>query len=107
LTSQNSIQSTALIFQARILDFLQVGVEVVFLFFDEIGLAYGVALLLEDAVELDSLLPLLLLRLRHRGQVILRLGHPIIIRPCLLKLSIALWNGTIDTKSILHLLLGR
>ena len=106
LAAEDPAEAAALVLEARVFDPLHVRVEVVLLLLGEGSLALGVALLLEHAVELDGLFPLLLARLRHGRQVARRLRQPVVVSSSLLKLSIALRDGSIDAKSILHLLLG-
>ena len=106
LAAEDAAEAAALVLEAGVLDSLHVRVEVVLLLLSEGGLALGVALLLEHAVELDGLLPLLLARLRHGRQVARRLRQPVVVSSSLLKLSITLWDGSIDAESVLHLLLG-
>ena len=85
-----------MVLETRIFDLLKVGVEIVFLLFRECRLTLRVTLLFEHAVELDGLLPLLLPRLRHRRQVLLRY----LISTRLLKLGVTLDDSSIDAEAV-------
>jgi len=74
------------------------------------GLALGVSFVLEDPVELNSLLPLLLSGFSHGWQVAaaaisLWLLGAIVICTCLLQLSVSLRDGSIEAQIIVEVVL--
>ena len=112
LAAKDARQSTRLILQVGVLDTVHVFVKVRLLLPCQSGLALSVPFLLEDPVELYSLLPLLLPSFGHGWQVAAAairfwLLGAVVISTCLLQLGVLLRDGSIEAQIILEVVLLR